>query len=313
MKHFFFPCILLFLLMLLVSCTPPGQSGTGESIYTSSSDSADGNSSAEEQSMSAYAPVRFTKYDTDATWNANDPCAVFSNDGITVTGNGLQVSGTTLTINTAGNYVLSGACANGAVIVDADLLDRVHIIFNGLNLTNTSGPAVWVKNADKVVFTLADATTNILTDAVTYADTSAEAPTSCLYATCNIAFNGIGTLSVNGRYNNGISTKDDLRIVSGTINVSAVNNALKGNDSVAILDGIITIDSQDDAIKSDKMDDPQKGFIFVKGGSFTIRAADDAFQAFTFIELQGGTFSIQAGGRRINCETSYVSETCTIS
>lgn len=45
---------------------------------------------------------------------------VFSDDGIAVTeggATGYKISGTALTINAAGTYVLSGACADGSVKV----------------------------------------------------------------------------------------------------------------------------------------------------------------------------------------------------
>ena len=70
--------------------------------------------------------------------------------------------GKTLTITAAGVYTVSGNAKNASVIVEAGKEDKVQIILNGVNITNDSTPAVYVKSADEVVVTTAAGTTNTL-------------------------------------------------------------------------------------------------------------------------------------------------------
>ena len=71
------------------------------------------------------------------------------------------------------------------------------------------------------------------------------------YSKDDLTISGNGTLTVNGNYNNGIVSKDDLKITGGNITVTAVNNGIKGKDSVRIKDGNIKVTAGGDGIKTD--------------------------------------------------------------
>lgn len=51
------------------------------------------------------------------------------------------------------------------------------------------------------------------------------------------------TITVNGKYKNGITSKDDLKIESGNITINAKEDGVLGKDSVVITNGNITINS----------------------------------------------------------------------
>ena len=62
-------------------------------------------------------------------------------------------NGQDIHITEAGVYVLSGTASNVTVYVEAGKDDKVQIVLNGVNVTNTNFPVIYVKMADKVFVT----------------------------------------------------------------------------------------------------------------------------------------------------------------
>lgn len=241
-----------------------------------------------------------TRYDETAV-------TVELSDNISET-EGVAVDGQDVTITKAGTYVLSGELTDGQVIVDVDKEDKVHLVLNGVTITNSKGSAIMVVQADKVITTLEADTTNTLTDGTDYqlaADDEID-PDAAFFSKEDLVINGEGELIVNGNYNNGIRSKDDLVLISGTYTVTAKNNAIKGKDSVQILDGVYTLTTEEgDAIQSNNSDDEEKGFVAIDGGVFTITAGRDGIQAETTANLQAADITIQTGAESISSEESY--------
>ena len=96
-----------------------------------------------------------------------------------------------------------------------------------------------------------------------------------------MTINGSGALTVTGNAANGIVCRDDLKIIDGTISVTAANNGMKGKDSIGIYGGTIPIDAQNDGLKTTKADDPEQGWIAISGGTLNITAKGDGIQAET--------------------------------
>ncbi len=210
-----------------------------------------------------------------------------------VTGTGTIVSDNTVTINAAGTYRITGEMTDGRVIVAADATsDNVTLILDNASITSSSSSPLFIETADNVDIVLKDGTTNTLTDAATYTDTT---PNAALCAKCDMDISGGGTLIVNGNYNNGIGTNDDLKIKNGVITVNAVNNALKGNDSITISGGDITLVSDQDGMQADNTD-AGKGYITINDGTIDITAANDGIQAISALSINGGTVTAVTGG-----------------
>ena len=174
--------------------------------------------------------------------------------------------------------------------------DKVQIVLNGLNLTSRRGAPFCVNSADKTLITLADGTEN------SFADAAASDATACVYSSDDLTINGSGTLNVAGNVNNGIGSKNDLKIVSGSVNVTAANHGLKGNVSVLIRNGEIKIEARKDGIKADNETDANKGYIYIEGGNITINAGDDGLQSVTALTITGGSTSVVAEGKIMNCD-----------
>ena len=139
--------------------------------------------------------------------------------GYTVSGQGAAADDTVLTISSAGTYVLAGNMPNGTVVVDAADTDEVRIVLNNAGITCADGAALFVKNADKVILSLAPGTQNALEDGASYTyalyDATEDEPSAALFAKDDLIINGTGTLTVTGNHNDGIAGNDDIKIIEG--------------------------------------------------------------------------------------------------
>lgn len=210
-------------------------------------------------------------------------------------------------ITSAGTYRLFSRCSVG-VRVEVKKTERVHLILDGADILNENGAALYIASCDEAVITLADGSENYLSDGYDYADVRGSEPNACLFSKDDLTFDGGGTLYVHGRCNNGIGTKNDLEILSGSITVTAPKNAIKGNDSVTISGGKIGITGAKDGIKSDTpAEKPGKGYVNILGGEISITCADDGIQADSVI-LKNCRVSIEAGDKQINCDGDVSTE-----
>ncbi|MBB3112834.1 hypothetical protein FHS18_004936 [Paenibacillus phyllosphaerae] len=239
----------------------------------------------------------FEENDTLTAWSQDSSTMIaLSASGASVTGEGAKAESGVVTISAAGTYVVSGTIADGQLVINVTEDDDVHVVLNGAQITNNDGPAIQVIEAGKVIVTLQEGTDNALTDGATYSDTSDEAPTATLYSKGDLTINGAGKLTVQGNANDGITSKDDLKIMSGTIVVKAADDGIVGKDLLAVKDGTITVDAGGDAMKTTNDTDADKGYIAIAGGTFDLTSVNDGIQAASSLLIGGGTFDIVSGG-----------------
>lgn len=211
----------------------------------------------------------------------------------------------TVTIDREGTYILSGNL-KGQVLVEAEDA-AVTLVLDNVDITSPSNAAIYVKKADEVTITLADKSSNVLTDAAEYVydDEEKEEPNAALFSKSDLTINGTGSLTVNGRFNNAVKTKDILTVVNGEINITAVNDGLSANDGITIENGNITLDVGDDGIHSEEdliisggnvtVANSYEGLegknVYIEGGNIFVTASDDGINA------AGGSDEQAAGGR----------------
>ncbi len=203
--------------------------------------------------------------DVDETWNIGDAQLIDLNT--------VQDSNE-IRITENGDYVLSGTL-NGQIVIEAQEDAKVRLILNGVSITGLQGPAIYEKQADKLIVTLAEGTENTLTDgpALTDADDTIGA---ALYTEDDLSINGSGSLTVNGTQKHGIQSKTDLIIANGSIAVNAVLDGIRSRNSVLVLDGEISVIAGGDGIASTRTDADGKGWIILAGSTVTIRTGDGA-------------------------------------
>ena len=128
-------------------------------------------------------------------------------------------------------YVLSGALSDGRIVVEATDQDKIQLVFDGVSVHSGDGPAVYVKQANKVFVTLAEGTSNTLSDSATYTlEEGTDEPNAALFSKDDLTINGTGSLEVAGSYAHAVNSKDDLVITGGTLTVTAVEDGLRGRD-----------------------------------------------------------------------------------
>lgn len=250
----------------------------------------------------------YSSEDLNTDLNQADTSYITLNgDSITVEGAGATVDGNTVTITSAGTYSITGTLNNGQIAVNTEDEETVTLVLNGINITNTSTSPIYVLSADKVVLTLADGTENIITDGASYVFASAETdePNAAIFSKDDLTINGSGSLTVYANYNNGIATKDDLKITGGNITVNAVNDGIRGRNYIVVNDGNITVNAGGDGLQSNNDEDTTKGYVLIEGGTFNITAGMDGIQAETRLTVSGGTLNIVTGGENI---VNYESE-----
>ena len=217
---------------------------------------------------------------------------------------GVSISGNIITISKEGTYVLSGALSEGQIVVDADSA-KVQLVLDNIDITCASSAAIYVKNADKTFITLAEDSENILMNTAEYEAIDDNNIDAVIFSKDDLTLNGKGTLTINSEYGHGIVSKDDLKLVSGTYNITAKNHALSGKDSVRIAAGTYNLTSGKDGIHSENADDDEKGFVYIASGDFTIESTGDGIDASYVVQIDDGDFEITAGGGAENATKTH--------
>jgi len=276
--------VLLLILSLFAGCSAQSTDTTQTSPTTTASSTAADDTATDSM---------FTDRDKEIGYTESESTIItLSDSGTTVDGDGAAAKGSTVTISEEGTYILSGSLSDGQIVVDAADDAKIQLVLNGVDITNDTSAAIFVKNADKVFITTANGAENTVSvtgELVAIDDNNID---SAIFSKSDLTLNGAGALTISCDYGHGIVSKDDLAITSGTYVVTAAKHALAGKNSVRIADGCFTLTCGTDAIHSQNDDDTTLGFVYIAGGSFEISAGDDGVHAGTTATILGGTINI---------------------
>ena len=292
----------------LASGTTAADSSVGTTATTSSATATDTAASNSLFSTNVKSGEKLdvdTHYsEQDLSWDTSSETAIdLSNPTAT---DGVTVEDGTLTITKAGTYKLSGEY-QGQIKVETADSDAVRLVLDNANITNSSGAALNVVNADEVILYSASGTTNTISDGADYTATGEDDPDAVVYSRADLTIAGEGTLKVNGDHEDGIHTSDGLVIASGTLEVNAANTGIKGKDYVDILGGTINVTAQQDGIKSTNDTDEGKGWTRLSNGTVTVNAGDDGFKASRVVEISGGSLTVEQSDEGIEAQYINVS------
>lgn len=313
----FFASAMIFS-VLASGCSDSGNSSesseiiqtTTETSITTTTDEKSSEDSSEDEKSSETAPeavqlsVNSSGYECNLTdiFSENDLNPIYSaenqiilkNDSIDIKGKG-SVNNSDIMITEGGTYKITGTLDDGQIIVNSD--EKVWLILENADISCSDSSPIYIEKSDKTFITLAPDSENTLSDGKEYSYTSPDEnePDAVIFSKDNLTVNGTGTLNINANFNEGITSKDDLTITGGTININSVGNGIKGKDCVAVSSAEINIESQADGIKSSNTDETGKGFIFIYGGTFNINSMEDAFQAEQEFIIDGGNINIISG------------------
>ncbi|WHH57853.1 carbohydrate-binding domain-containing protein [Petroclostridium sp. X23] len=296
-----------FKLLAVLLCTTLLYSCTNKSTTPKNTDPQ--SNAAEQSNLSVAGDKEISSviselvtYDNDeyyVDWENQNPNYIeLKGTDANLTGLGAEMKDGKITITKAGIYVISGILDNGQIVIDEEDKGIVRLVLNGAEINCFDNAPIYVKNAGKTIITLQDGTENVISDGEEYvfSDASTDEPNAAIFSKDDLIINGTGKLIVRGNYNNGITSKDDLKVVGGNIQIYSADDGLMGRDMVAIKEGNIIIEAVGDGIKSTNDTDTSKGFIAVEAGTFDIKAGSDGIQAETSVLITDGTFTISSGG-----------------
>lgn len=284
----------------ITGCAMPWQKAADDSSSNVSTVSAGNLSQSGENALS----LEFDSEDLDSSYNESECTKInLSGSGATVSGSGVTVENGNITITSAGSYIISGTLTDGSIKVNCSEKGTVRLILNGASISSSSTAPVVVEETKKVLVTLADGTTNTITDK-TRQSVDDEDFSSAVYSKADLVFNGSGTLNVNAGYRNGIKSTDDLKVVSGTFNITSNEDGIIGKDLLGIKDGKFTIKSGSDGMKSTYDTDTSKGNIVITGGEFDITASNDGIHCNEDILISGGNLTISSGDDGVHADAN---------
>ncbi|UOE42955.1 carbohydrate-binding domain-containing protein [Agromyces larvae] len=289
--------------LVLASCSTGDTADTGATLGTGSEASVElatveavdpGATAAEVMADNEAAPGG----DGDDTWSVADETAItLSGSSATSDSDAVSVDDGTVTITAAGTYRLSGDL-DGQVVVNVPGDGLVRLVLDGVDIASDSSAAIAITAAEEVQVVLADGSSNTLADTAAYAD-GADVNAALFSATDLVIAAesaGTGELVVHGNGNDGIASKDGLRITGGTITVDAVDDGIRGKDEVQIDGGTITVTAGGDGLKADDEEDADRGYLAIAGGDVTVTAGGDGLDAATDVVVWGGTLDVTSGG-----------------
>ena len=293
----------LLTLGTLSSCgnTTPGTSGTTNASGTSDAAGGDGTANAGTTVTIDDEIQKIVDETVEQPQTDGATVIALSGTAATVSGSGAVADGGVVTIEAGGTYVLRGTLSEGRVIVNAPKAEVV-LVLDGASITCSYGSPLYIYKSSETTVYLEAGTTNTLTDGsvYTYADSYSSAedeePNACLYSKSDLILAGTGTLVVNANANNGITSKDTLKITSATVQVTAKNHGINGKDYLILKEATINVASGGDALRSTNDKDTTLGYIVSVDSALTLVAGEDGIQAETSLTIEGGSCHITAGG-----------------
>lgn len=259
---------------------------------------------AESGETAQTAPIKesevYQASDYPIDWKSGTTKTITLNgSSVEVKGTGATAKGNNASITSSGIYVISGKLADGSISVNVDKKKDtgiIYLVLNNAQITSKASAPIWIYEGKKVVILLADGTSNTVTAGSTVVQNADEEPTAAIYCKADLTITGNGKLTVDAGFNDGIASKDDLKITSGTIVIDAVSDGLVGKDGVSIAGGTLTINAGKDGIRATNDEDEGKGTVIIHGGTSAIKAGGDGIQGYSLVQIEGGNLSITTGG-----------------
>ena len=253
---------------------------------------------AGEEILTATDGEMFTDRDRTATIDESAVAVTLTGSSAECSSDEVEIKGSTITVKGGGTYAFSGSLS-GQIVVDAEG-QKPRLIFNGASVTNEMSAPLYIKEADKVVVTLAGE--NTLTAGDTFTTDGETNIDGAVFSKQDLTFNGEGSLTVSSPAGHGIVCKDDLVFTGGSYDITCASHGLDANDSVRISAATLTVAAGKDGIHAENSDDTSLGFIYISGGTFSLTAEGDGISAGSTLQIEDGEFDLTCGGGSENGE-----------
>ena len=282
--------LLLTVILSLSACNSVG------GIVTESESETSETSQIQSVESSSDSSEMFTDRDVEIGYDEETSARItLSGNSASSDSDAVQISGSTVTIKEEGTYILSGTLNDGMIVVGAEDTDKIQLVLDNVEITNSTSAAIYVLEAAKVFITTASGSENTLANGGEYVAIDENNIDAVIFSKSDLTLNGAGTLTINAAAGHGVVSKDDLLLTSGTYEITAASQGLSGKDSVRIANGTYTISSGKDGIHAENTDDTSLGFLYISGGTFIITADGDGISASAYLQIENGSFTITTG------------------
>ena len=246
--------------------------------------------------------MKFTEDELNETYDdATAEHIRLNGSDVTSDGEGAVCKDTSVTITKGGTYVFSGSWDEGQIIVDSEDETIVHLVLNGVSIESTSGPAVYVRNAEETVLTVLTGTTNT----ITASGENEDEKKGGIYAKDDLAVNGGGNLDITAGDGDGIHAGDELKLINAILSIQADSDGMDVNEGLAVKDCILTLKAGKDGIKAGDTDDSGNDIpadIEISGGVIKVTAEDDGIQTTGNLTAENCELNTEVGGGHENAQ-----------
>lgn len=232
---------------------------------------------------------------------SNSNTFTFSNNGVTAldsNGSGYKIEGTSLTINEAGTYTITGSCNEGSIKVKKETTG-VTLVLKDLSLSCSTTAPISLNKSTETTIEVLGTVSLVDKEDISLEDTSEDFEGACIKVKSGATLNlkGSGTLNIDSTScKNGIKGGATSKVtIDGnvTFNVKSANSGIAVDGTMVINGGTYNIEAED-AIKCDPDDDDTEslGDLTINGGTYKIKSSSDGVRANGKLEINGGTFDI---------------------
>ncbi|GAP43284.1 hypothetical protein TBC1_111435 [Lentimicrobium saccharophilum] len=213
-------------------------------------------------------------------------------EGVSVSTDGANVTVTSTSQIQDIGYRLSGSTHGGSFKIYSQ--QPFELMLNGVQITNTNGPAINIQSGNTVTVDIMNGTTNALTDGGSYSnpakapDGKSEDQKGAFFSETTLIFTGTGNLTINGlgSAKHGLCSDSNIEINGCSINIaSAAKDGIHAKTGFEMINGSLNITATGDAIDGDA------GNVTITGGNITTLNDADDVKGITC----DGTMSISGG------------------
>ena len=219
----------------------------------------------------------------------------FLSSGVESDGSGFTVTGSTVSFEKAGSYLVTGLNNEGNIIIKAS---SVELYLQNILLSSSTTAPITVNsklNGVKIV-----ALENVILKDKEEESSTGECAVIKIKKKSEVTIENQSTFTLSGTCKNVIKGGEETSVIfgksDGTYTIDAQNNGIASDGYLEFNGGVFNIDTKSgDAVKStpDDTDTDSLGRILVNDGTFTINSYADAFKAKNNITIVKGKFIIK--------------------
>ena len=264
MKKLYIILSLVLTALLLCACSKTADDGGVSSLSSGEAVKTDINTDQMD--------FKFTNNDLNYGYDESSANTVGENEDI-------------IKITAEGTYVITGG--HTQIVVSAPDTAKIKIVLKNAAIENSTGPAIYITDADKVFITAYEGTENTVSDGAEYSSEYSDSNVdAAIFSRADLTLNGRGSLSVTGNMKCGIASKDDLVICGLKLTVTSAGRGIEGKDCVKCSDAAVTVNAGGDGVDSNGSVNMSGGVLLVSGPT---NNGNGAFDYNSSAVITGGT------------------------